>query len=112
MSSPSSAVSQALDRERLALLCKALGHPARIQILEILIRESSCLTGDLSGRLPLAPSTVSQHLKVLREAGLVRGTVDGLRRNYCADPGTLAEVVAELIELTALGPMAPPPPDC
>ena len=76
------------DRE-LAALAKAIGHPARIQILRLLARREACVCGDIVGELPLAQSTVSQHLKVLKEAGLVRGEVDGPRVCYCIDPRAL-----------------------
>jgi len=72
--------------ERLALLAKAVAHPVRAGIVRQLARQDSCLYCDLTERLPLAKSTVSQHLKVLREAGLIRGEVDGPRVCYCIDP--------------------------
>jgi ArsR family transcriptional regulator, arsenate/arsenite/antimonite-responsive transcriptional repressor len=75
--------------EDLAALAKALGHPARVQILRILMRRTSCVCGDIVDELPLAQSTVSQHLKVLKEAGLIRGEVDGPRVCYCIEPRTL-----------------------
>lgn len=75
--------------EELATLAKALGHPARVQILRILERRTSCVCGDIVEELPLAQSTVSQHLKVLKEAGLIRGEVDGPRVCYCLEPRTL-----------------------
>jgi ArsR family transcriptional regulator len=75
--------------EELALLAKAVGHPARVQILRLLVRRESCICGDIVGELPLAQSTVSQHLKVLKEAGLVRGEIDGPRVCYCIEPRTL-----------------------
>ena len=71
--------------ERLATLAKALAHPVRVQIVRILARTDGCVS-ELVERLPLAQSTVSQHLKVLKDAGLVRGTVDGPRVCYCIDP--------------------------
>ncbi len=67
----------------LASLAKALGHPARVQIVQILAERDACLCGEIVDKLPLAQSTVSQHLKILREAGLVRGDVDGPRVCYC-----------------------------
>ena len=70
--------------DELAALAKALGHPARVRILRLLMRQGACRCGDLVDELPLAQSTVSQHLRVLREAGLVRGEVDGARACYCA----------------------------
>ncbi len=72
--------------EQLAELAKALAHPIRVQIVRILARTEGCICGDLVAALPLAQSTVSQHLKVLKEAGLVRGTIDGPRTCYCIDP--------------------------
>jgi ArsR family transcriptional regulator len=76
------------DRE-LAVLAKALGHPIRVRILRILARRAECICGDLVDELPLAQSTVSQHLKVLKDAGLIRGEIDGPRVCYCLEPGTL-----------------------
>jgi len=73
----------------LAALAKAIGHPARVQILRILVRRDACICGDIVDELPLAQSTVSQHLKVLQEVGLIRGTVDGARVGYCIEPRVL-----------------------
>src|SRR5512139_376164 len=75
--------------DELALLAKAVGHTARGQILRLLVRRESCICGDIVDELPLAQSTVSQHLKVLKEAGLIRGDVDGPRVCYCIEPRTL-----------------------
>ena len=72
-----------LDAEMFALVCKALGHPARLQIVEHLKRIDQCICGEIVDMLPLAQSTVSQHLKCLKEAGLVIGTVEGPRTCYC-----------------------------
>ncbi len=74
-----------LELEELSASCKALGHPVRLQILNHLISKGVCILGDLSDFLPLAPSTVSEHLRILKVAGLVKGTIDGPRRNYCVD---------------------------
>ncbi len=76
--------------ERLACLAKALGHPVRVAILRRLAREEGCIVGDLVDELPLAQSTISQHLKQLKEAGLIRGEVDGPRTCYCVEPGVVA----------------------
>ncbi len=78
-----------LADEELAALAKALGHPARIAIVRLLCRRSSCICGDIVDELPLAQSTVSQHLKVLKEAGLIQGLIDGPRVCYCLNPKTL-----------------------
>lgn len=78
--------------DELAGLAKAIGHPARVQILRILLQRTSCVCGDIVDKLPLAQSTVSQHLKVLKEAGLIRGEVDGPRVCYCIEPGALSRL--------------------
>ena len=75
--------------EELAALAKALAHPARVKIVRLLLRKDACICGDIVEELPLAQSTVSQHLKVLKEAGLIRGDVDGHRVCYCFEPRTL-----------------------
>ncbi|MEX2608401.1 MAG: metalloregulator ArsR/SmtB family transcription factor [Gemmatimonadota bacterium] len=77
------------EDEDLAVLTKAMGHPVRAGIVRLLAAQESCQYGDLSDRLPLAKSTVSQHLKVLVEAGLVRAEVDGQRVCYCIDAAGL-----------------------
>ena len=79
---------EAADRE-LAALAKAIAHPARVRILRMLVRTTACVCGDIVDELPLAQSTVSQHLKVLKEAGLIRGEVDGPRVCYCIEPRAL-----------------------
>jgi ArsR family transcriptional regulator len=80
---------QATDEE-MARYARALGHPVRVAILRRLIERGECVCGDIVQDLPLAQSTVSQHLKVLREAGLLRGEIDGPRVCYCADEGGIA----------------------
>jgi ArsR family transcriptional regulator len=80
--------------EELATLAKALGHPARVQIMRLLVRREACICGDIVDELPLAQSTVSQHLKVLKEAGLIRGDIDGPRTCYCVEPRTLRRLKA------------------
>jgi ArsR family transcriptional regulator len=78
----------------LAGLAKAIGHPARVQILRLLVRKQACICGDIVEELPLAQSTVSQHLKVLKEAGLIRGEIDGPRVCYCVEPRGLRRLRA------------------
>lgn len=80
--------------EELALFAKALGHPTRVKIVRILLRKSVCICGDIVDELPLAQSTVSQHLKVLKDAGLIRGDVDGPRVCYCIEPRTFRRLRA------------------
>ncbi len=73
----------------LATLAKALGHPARVQIVRFLLSRDSCMCGDIVEHLPLAQSTVSQHLKMLKGSGLIRGTIDGPRVCYCVETKVL-----------------------
>lgn len=75
--------------DELASLAKALGHPARVKILRLLARDNKCICGDIVDGLDLAQSTVSQHLKMLKEAGLIRGEIDGPRICYCIEPHAL-----------------------
>lgn len=84
---------------RLAQYCKALGHPVRIRILKLLARQGTCQTGSLVDQLPLAQSTISEHLRILREAGLVSGEIDGPRRCYCVAAGALEDVRGLLAKL-------------
>jgi ArsR family transcriptional regulator len=77
------------DEHELADLAKAIAHPARVRILRTLIDHQACMCGDLVDILPLAQSTVSQHLKQLKDAGLVQGEIDGPRVCYCVDPQKL-----------------------
>ena len=91
--SPSRRAVRAED-EKLAQLAKALGHPARAAIMRLLLTGGDCICGGIVDRLPLAQATVSQHLKVLKEASWITGEVDGLRVCYCAHPGTLQRFLA------------------
>jgi ArsR family transcriptional regulator len=77
--------SLSTDEERAAALFRALGNPARVRIVAELARRDACVTGDLVDVLPLAQSTVSQHLKVLKEAGIIRGAIEG-DTCYCLNP--------------------------
>ena len=77
------------DRD-LATMLRALGHPARLRMVRLLAERRECVCGDLVDDLPLAQPTVSQHLKVLKEAGLVAGRVDGPPVGYCLRPEALA----------------------
>lgn len=73
------------DLTALAEQAKALSHPARLQILQVLAERSECICGEVVEDLPLAQASVSRHLKTLKEAGLVKGTIDGPRVCYCLD---------------------------
>ena len=79
------AEGKAADDE-LALLTKALGHPARVRILRLLSRKDTCVCGEIVTEVALAQSTVSQHLKVLKKARLIRGDLEGTSTCYCIDP--------------------------
>jgi ArsR family transcriptional regulator len=87
--------------EQLALLAKALGHPARVRILRLLLARDVCYCGQIVDELPLAQATVSQHLKVLKQAGLIVGEIEGLRTCYWASRGRLAKLHALAGELLA-----------
>jgi DNA-binding transcriptional ArsR family regulator len=76
----------------LARLTKALGHPARIAIIETLARRGGCQCGELVDELPIAQATVSQHLRALRDAGLIEGEVDGPRSCYSLSPGAFSRM--------------------
>lgn len=78
----------------LAKLAKALGHPARIRILRLLARRTTCVCGQIVAEVGLAQSTVSQHLKVMKDAGIVQGEIDGPRVCYCLDPRTMRRLKA------------------
>lgn len=90
---------QLADADDLGHLCKALGHPVRIRIIRHLLDEDRCVCGRIVEILPLAQSTVSQHLKILKEAGLILGEVEGPRTCYCVDRSKL-ELIA--VSLSAL----------
>ncbi len=87
------------DDDTLAALAKAVGHPARLKILRLLAHRDTCMTGDVVAELPLAQSTVSEHLRVLREAGLVQGEIEGPRTRYCICAEGLAALKAGVASL-------------
>ncbi|WP_295671679.1 helix-turn-helix transcriptional regulator [uncultured Mucilaginibacter sp.] len=84
------------EQNRLATLLKALAHPARIAILQQIINANACICGDLSAELGLAQATISQHLKELKNAGLIQGTIEGVSVCYCINPTTWAILKNEL----------------
>lgn len=71
------------EQERMARFAKAMGHPARMAILEFLLRQETCFFGDIHEELPIAKATVSQHLKELKEAGLIQGEIETPKVKYC-----------------------------
>lgn len=83
------------DLAQLAEQAKALSHPARLAIVRLLAVRDECICGEIVDGLPLAQSTVSRHLKVLRDAGLVQGTIDGPRSCYCLDRAAIEALRAQ-----------------
>jgi ArsR family transcriptional regulator len=77
------------DFESLAVACKALSHPARLAILQTLASRGACICGEIVDLMPLSQATVSQHLKILKDAGLITGEIDGPRSCYCINTGTM-----------------------
>src|SRR5512133_3363191 len=71
------------ELQELATFAKVISHPARLAILKYLAETKTCISGDISDKLPLSRTTVSQHLKELRDMGLIQGNIDGLKINYC-----------------------------
>ena len=96
---PDDAAALTTDDESLAAMAKAIGHPARLAILRLLAHRDTCATGDVVAELPLAQSTVSEHLRILRDAGLVQGEFDGPRTRYCVNPAGLAALRAGIAAL-------------
>lgn len=76
-------------QNQMAIIAKALGHPARIAIIEYLMKVNECICGDIVNELPLAQPTVSQHLKELKNAGIIKGNIDGNSICYCIDEKTI-----------------------
>lgn len=84
---------------KLAILSKALGHPARIAIIEYLLKSDTCICSDIVAELPLAQATVSQHLKELKNAGLIKGNIEGNSICYCVNKETFIDVKAYFEEI-------------
>lgn len=82
------------DLQELADFCKALAHPARLAIIQHLAQHESCICGEIVDAMPLAQASVSRHLKTLKEAGIVKGEIDGPRSCYCLDGAVLARATA------------------
>ncbi len=87
------------DDESLAKLAHGLGHPARVAIIRLLQQRHSCICGEIVDRLPLAQSTVSQHLRILQKSGWIQGEVDGPRVCYCLDPSAPKQLTGLLASL-------------
>jgi ArsR family transcriptional regulator len=95
---------------QIAKFAKALSHPARVAILQLLIQKQSCICGDIVDELPIAQSTVSQHLKELKQAGLIKGNIDGASTCYCVDTEQLQNAKDILNQL--LSPIILTPTTC
>ena len=87
-------------QNEIATLAKALGHPARIAIIEYLLKVDTCICGDIVNELPLAQPTVSQHLKELKNAGLIQGDIEGNTICYCIDEKALNKLQAYFGNIT------------
>lgn len=83
----------------IAILAKALGHPARIAIIDYLLKVDTCICGDIVNELPLAQPTVSQHLKELKNAGLIKGNIEGNAICYCIDEKVLAKLQSYFVSM-------------
>ncbi len=89
------------DQNELSILFKALGHPARIAILQHILETKSCICGDLVEKFPLSQATISQHLKELKSANIIQGSIEGNSICYCLNPNTLnkiSNVITSFIE--------------
>ncbi len=82
---------ETVKQQKLARYAKALGHPVRVYVLNLLSSQSCCYSGDLSQELTIAKSTLSQHLKELKDAGLIQGEIEGPRVKYCINKENWAE---------------------
>jgi ArsR family transcriptional regulator len=87
------------DDETLATMAKAIAHPVRLAILRLLADRQTCVTGDVVAELPLAQSTVSEHLRILRQSGLIQGEIEGPRTRYCTNATGLAVLKAGIAAL-------------
>ncbi|MBB4802096.1 DNA-binding transcriptional ArsR family regulator [Flavobacterium nitrogenifigens] len=92
------------QQNKIAIIAKALGHPARIAIIEYLLKVNACICSDIVDELPLAQPTISQHLKELKNAGLIKGSIEGTSICYCINEETfslLKEYFANIISTVA-----------
>jgi len=90
------------EQKKMARYAKAMGHPVRIYVLELLSKQACCYSGDLTEVLPIAKSTLSQHLKELKAAGLIQGEIEAPKIKYCLNKGNWAE--AQLLFMKFLKP--------
>ncbi|MFN3846872.1 MAG: ArsR/SmtB family transcription factor [Paracoccaceae bacterium] len=92
-----------IEADRIAAIAKALAHPARVKIIAFLLSKPGCIGGDIVDQVGLAQSTVSEHLRILKDAGIVTGTIDYPRVCYALDPSALAPI-GDLIEAISARP--------
>jgi DNA-binding transcriptional ArsR family regulator len=83
------------ELQDLASFAKAISHPARLAILKYLAETKTCISGDISGSLPLSRTTVSQHLTELKKLGLIHGEIDGLKVNYCLSSSSIGDYLSK-----------------
>ena len=88
-----------VQQNQIASIAKALGHPARIAIMEYLVKTDACICGDIVNELPLSQPTVSQHLKELKSAGLIKGSVEGTSICYCIDQTTINQLSTYILAM-------------
>jgi ArsR family transcriptional regulator len=88
-----------IELQESAELFKALSHPARLAILKYLAETRICITGNIAEEVPLGRTTINQHLKELKEAGLIRGTIEGVRTNYCLNGSRISEMRVKILKL-------------
>ncbi|WP_019947211.1 ArsR/SmtB family transcription factor [Hymenobacter aerophilus] len=104
------------EQQQLARVAKALAHPARVAIVQLLAARQTCISGDIAAELPLSRTTVSQHLQELKAVGLIRGEIDGLTVCYCLNTELLARVQQQFTAFfalaTAAAPVCGPTEDC
>lgn len=94
--------------EQIAMLAKALGHPARIQVVETLLRRRTCIGCDLVDEIGLAASTTSEHLRIMKEAGLIVGEIDRPRVCYSIEPSAVRPLIEFLLRIEATNPPSLP----
>jgi len=82
-----------MNTDMVAKIFKALGHPTRIKIIELLLKRNSCICGEIVDIFPFSKSTISQHLKILKESGIVCGEIEGPKTCYCVDENVLNEFI-------------------
>jgi len=90
------------EQNDISMLFKALGHPARIAIIQHLMNTKSCICNDLVGILPLSQATISQHLRELKDAGIIKGTIDGTSVCYCLNSNVFDTMINTLQEFKTL----------